>query len=307
MKRYFNLLVLHLFFSIAAFPQAAENPGVILLGIAQDGGFPHAGCMKECCSEAWADSRISRFAASLAITDPEAGKWYLVEATPDIKDQLHLFREITGGKYNYLPDAIFITHAHIGHYAGLMDFGREVMNSREIPVYSLPRMKEFLENNGPWGQLVSLKNILPVEVLPGGEVTPADNITIKFFTVPHRDEYSETAGLNISIYGKRYLFIPDIDKWEVWEESIIDKVKAVDFAFIDGTFMSESELPGRNMKDIPHPFIVESIKLFSDQPAEMRQKVYFIHLNHTNPLLRNKNTELLSGSGMNLAVQGEFY
>lgn len=307
MTRAFLFAAALLLICTAVNAQITDEPGVIVLGIAQDGGFPHAGCVKECCTTAWSDPSIQRLVVSLAITDPESGKWYLVEATPDIKRQLHLFSELTGGRYNYLPEAIIITHAHIGHYAGLTNLGREVMNTKSIPVYTLPRMKDFLETNGPWSQLVKLNNISLTEVLPGGEVTLTEKITVSFFTVPHRDEYSETAGLNIHTPSKNYLFIPDIDKWERWDESIIAKVKAVDYAFIDGTFMSISELPGRNIEEIPHPFIVESIELFREQPAEVRSKIHFIHLNHTNPLLWNRSLTAVDDAGMKVAVQGSYY
>eukprot|EP00957_Ditylum_brightwellii_P156501 11911053-Ditylum_brightwellii.AAC.1 len=57
------------------------------------------------------------------------------------------------------PDGIFLTHAHIGHYTGLMYLGREALGAVDVPVYAMPRMRSFLKNNGPWSQLVSLGNI----------------------------------------------------------------------------------------------------------------------------------------------------
>jgi len=300
-------IVIILIAGSVAFAQSFTKPGIIVLGISQDGGYPHAGCMKECCNYAWQHPEAQRFAASLALIDPVAGKWFLVEATPDMKEQLQLFRELTGGEYNYLPDAIFITHAHIGHYTGLMELGREVMNTSSVPVYVLPQMKSFLETNGPWSQLVKLENISVTEIYPGSEVAVSENISVRSFTVPHRDEYSETAGFNIDTPQKSYLFIPDIDKWGKWDVDIIKRVQLADVAFIDGTFLSADELPGRNMDEIPHPFIRETIDLFIDQTAETRSKINFIHLNHSNPLLRDTANTILTQTGMKVSVQGAYY
>ncbi|MEA1887469.1 MAG: MBL fold metallo-hydrolase [Bacteroidota bacterium] len=152
---------------------AQEQPYLIVLGVTQDGGYPHMGCTKECCKSAWEDPSMRRNVVSLALVDPVSQHWYLFEATPDIREQLQLFRHLTSGEYNYLPRAVFVSHAHIGHYTGLMQFGREVMNTDGISLYAMPRMKHFLENNGPWDQLVRLENIIP-------EVSYRDEIWMRF-------------------------------------------------------------------------------------------------------------------------------
>ena len=59
---------------------------------------------------------------------------------------------------------ILLTHAHIGHYTGLMYLGREVMGANSVPVYAMPRMEAFLRTNGPWSQLVYLHNIQLLEL-----------------------------------------------------------------------------------------------------------------------------------------------
>ena len=204
-----------------------------------------------------------------------------------------------------MPEGIFITHAHIGHYTGLIELGREVMNTHEVPVYVLPKMKNFLESNGPWSQLVTLKNIKTELLSADIPVAINSHITITAFTVPHREEYSETAGFRIETANKKYLFIPDINKWDKWDKSIVDEVKKVDLALIDGTFFDSTELPGRKMSEVPHPFVNETTELFTNETYGTRSKVYFIHFNHTNPLLRDKKTrKSLSRSGFHLTEQG---
>ena len=282
------------------------HPEVLILGVAQDGGYPHTGCEKKCCAPAWDNPALRRYVVSIALIDPASKKWWLFEATPDIREQLHYFHNLTGGAYNYLPDGIFVTHAHIGHYTGLMQLGREVLNTKKVPVYVLPKMKEFLETNGPWSQLVKLENISLIALLADSIVHLDENITIKAFIVPHRDEYSETAGYSISTTANKYLFIPDINKWEKWDRSILDEVKKADIALVDATCYDDGELPGRNMKEIQHPNVVETMKLFDKCDAKSRSKIYFIHTNHTNPLLwdegKRKEVEKI---GYHIAAQGQ--
>lgn len=258
-----------------------KKPFLLILGTLQDGGSPHLGCEKFCCKTYDPNKKI----VSLGIIDPIANNRFLIEATPDINSQLKELQDALPGKKGYAPEGIFITHAHIGHYAGLMQLGREAMNSKDVKVYAMPLMKRFLENNGPWNQLIALHNI---ELIPMNNEVPV-NVTpmihIKPIIVPHRDEYSETIGFLISGPEKKVLFIPDIDKWEKWSTDIVNLVKQVDVALIDGTFYSKHELPNRKIEDIPHPLVQESLILFESLSIEERKKIMFIHFNHTNPLL----------------------
>jgi pyrroloquinoline quinone biosynthesis protein B len=286
--------------------QRINQPYILILGIAQDGGYPHMGCAQEGCALAWKTDSLKKYVVSFALVDSVTKKWWLFEATPDIKYQMQEFRNLTQQRYNYLPDGIFITHAHIGHYTGLIEFGREVMNTKELPVYVLPRMKTFLENNGPWSQLVSLKNIAIHLLKADSSILLEENIKVEAFTVPHRDEYSETAGFKITAGNKKYLFIPDIDKWGKWNRNIVLEVKSVDYALLDGTFYHNDELPGRKISEVPHPLVTETMDLFKNEDAATKAKLYFIHLNHTNALLWDSNMQgEVKKAGFKLARQGE--
>jgi pyrroloquinoline quinone biosynthesis protein B len=262
--------------------------------------------MKDCCKKAWQKPDARRFVVSLALVDPESKKWYLFEATPDIKEQLHYFRGLTNGQYGYLPSGIFLTHAHIGHYAGLMQLGREVMGAKEVPVYVMPKMKSYLETNGPWSQLITLNNIKLISLQADVAQALGNEIEIIPFTVPHRDEYSETAGFKMKFAGKRGIFIPDIDKWEKWASSIVGIVGISDFALLDATFYGGTELPGRKISDVPHPYVTETMALFKNENAETRAKIHFIHINHTNPLFWDRKTQQeVEKAGFHIAKQGE--
>lgn len=305
MAKYAYLFLL-LFTPARIFAQSADPAYIQILGIAQDGGYPHMGCTKKCCNLAWENNAMKKQVVSLALIDPQTKKWWLFEATPDIKEQLHDFQNLTNGQYNYLPEGIFITHAHIGHYTGLMELGKEVMNTNNVPVYVLPKLKAFLETNGPWSQLVKLNNILLQPMTADSSLQLTENISIAAFLVPHRDEYSETAGFKINTGKKKYLFIPDINKWDKWDRSIIKEVRTADIALLDGTFYDAGELPGRNMSEIPHPFIVETLDLFKNTSSQTTSKIHFIHFNHTNRLLWDSQKQKdIQKAGFNIARQGE--
>ncbi|QPH39303.1 MBL fold metallo-hydrolase [Pedobacter endophyticus] len=287
--------------------QEPKTPYIMVLGVAQDGGYPHMDCEKMCCKTAWKKPSLSRNVVSLALVDPIAKKWWLFEATPDIKQQLQDFRSKTSEEYPYLPEGVFITHAHMGHYTGLMEFGREVMSTKKLKVYVLPKLKTFLEENGPWSQLVKLNNINLIALEENAPLTIEDS-KVTAFRVPHRDEFSETAGFKIETDTKKYLFIPDIDKWSKWNKSVIDEVKKVDIAFLDATFYTNTELGNRAITEVPHPLVSETMDLFQKENKEVKGKIFFIHFNHTNPLLRDATQQkTVLQKGFNLAVQGKIY
>jgi len=294
------LILIFIYVSIHSFGQT----NVIVLGTAQDGGYPHMGCQRNCCALAYEQDSLKQFVVSLALADFENKKWWLFEATPDIKEQLHLFAEYTQHQFKFLPEGIFLTHAHIGHYTGLIQLGKEVMNAASIPVYTLPRLKKFLETNGPWSQLVNLKNISLTELKEDTPYEFPGNISVTAFHVPHRDEFSETAGFKMITKEKRYLFIPDIDKWSKWNKDIVKEVKAVDEAYLDATFYYSDELPNRKMSEVPHPLVSETIDLFKSESRGIKGKIHFIHFNHTNPLLFDiNNQKIVKDLGFQLTRQ----
>ncbi len=287
--------------------RSLEGVKLFVLGTAQDAGAPQLACQKKCC-EALKASEEKRKVVSLALVDYRNQKKYLFEATPDITEQLDDLNHLAPFSSPF-PDGVFLSHGHIGHYTGLMYFGRESASSRNLPVYTMPLMKSFLENNGPWSQLVELQNIDLVSVNSNEKVLLENNLTVEPFKVPHRDEFSETAGFRIDGPSHSALFIPDIDKWAKWEVPIDSLIGTVDFAFIDATFYNGNELPNRNMDEIPHPFVVESMKLFDQLEEGMKSKIYFIHFNHTNPLLdyESKESHEVYRLGYNIARSGQSF
>lgn len=301
MKKTLSLLLSMLIFCVFI---SAKAPYVIVLGVAQDAGVPQLGCESPFCQKAWKDGKLRRMVSSIALVNPRTNERWIFDATPNLPEQFRLLKEITGDFSDRL-DGIFLTHAHIGHYTGLMYLGRESLNSKDVKVFAMPRMKAMLETNAPWSQLVNLKNI-SLQMLADKEKVKLseENLTVEPFLVPHRDEFSETVGFKIETANKSLVFIPDIDKWQKWSQKLENVVKSTDYILIDGTFYRDGEI-NRPMSEVPHPFVSETMELLKDLPAKEKSKVFFIHFNHTNPLVQGVRTIIseVQSKGFNVASE----
>lgn len=257
---------------------------LVVLGAGQDAGAPQIGNAR--------DDLPRLFPTSIAVIDHTDAKRFLFEATPAITPQVHALDRIappdpvTPGGLGL--DGVFVTHAHIGHYLGLAQFGRESAGARGQRVFAMPRMARFLRANGPWSQLVELGNIEIMELADQRVQSLTARLDVRPFIVPHRDEYSETVGYLIRTPSGTAVFVPDLDSWEEWEAEGGDTLEAlltrVEYAFIDATFYDDNELGGRDMSAIPHPRVKGTMERLAHLPASERAKVRFIHYNHTNPV-----------------------
>ncbi|WP_417493651.1 MBL fold metallo-hydrolase [Maricaulis sp.] len=295
-------------FSASAQAQEAPQCGVelIVLGVSQDGGGPQMGHAED---PAWADPSLRRLATSLGVVDRTRGQRLMFEATPDMREELYRLDQAMPVEARPGLDGVFLTHAHIGHYTGLMFLGHESMGAHAVPVYAMPRMADFLTANGPWSQLVRYENIA-LQPMVAGEAVVLDRVRVTPFEVPHRQEFSEVVGYRIEGPERSALFIPDIDSWEEWEAlgtRIEDMIASVDVAYLDATFYANGEIPGRDMSGFPHPFITHSMDRFASLPASERAKVRFIHFNHTNAVRYPDAPErgVVEAAGFGLADEGE--
>ena len=279
---------------------------VVVLGTAQDAGKPQISVHSD---PAWSDPSRAKLASSLGLIDRAAGRRYLFDATPDIRQQAYNLDQLDDGR-GFALDGVFLTHGHMGHYLGLAHLGREAMGAKSVPVFAMPKMAEFLADNGPWDQLVALKNINIQTMSDGGAIVFNEDLTVTPFQIPHRSEYTETVGYRIKGPKARAIYLPDIDSWTAWESrggSLENLVLENDRLYLDATFFSGAELPGRDMSLIPHPTISTTMEKLAHIPANERAKIHFIHLNHSNPA-HDKNSEAFSevqSKGFNIAQEGD--
>ncbi len=281
-------------------------PFVVVLGIAQDGGAPQTGVRSD---PRWQDGLDRPRVSSIGLVAGDGREW-LFDATPDFPDQVHHLDAEGGSAGSSLPDGVFLTHAHIGHYTGLMFLGHESAGAQGIDVFAMPRMAGFLETNGPWSQLVRYNNITLRELRANEPVPLTDELIVTPILVPHRQEYSEVVAFRIDGPNGSVLYMPDVDSWAELDSMgtpIESLIGDVDYALLDATFFADGEIPGRDMSTFPHPFVRHSLERFQHLSADERAKIHFIHLNHTNPALRaNSDAALeIEAAGMSVARRGQ--
>ncbi|MUK90553.1 pyrroloquinoline quinone biosynthesis protein PqqB [Ornithinibacillus sp. L9] len=276
-----------------------------LLGTAQDGGIPHPNCFCKNCSKAIYDPQFKRNAASLAIVLPEDQQWHLIDATPDLKEQM-VKLQMKHNLKGKIMDSVFLTHAHTGHFPGLLFLGREMINTRELPVFAGKKMKTLLETEAPWRQLTQLNNIVVNEIENGDHCSISKNVTVIPVEVPHRNEFTETFAFWIVGPNKKVLYIPDIDRWEEWSVDIYQACREADICLLDGTFYSAKDFEHihRDYREIPHPPMTETMGRLSDLVEET--EIFFTHVNHSNPAIESENKirHIIEEKGFNIAEDG---
>ena len=286
-----------------------KNKFIITLGTAQDGGYPHVGCFKECCLKARENIKYKRYISSIAIIDSSNQRFWIIDITPDFNEQLSIINKYVKNFSYPSFSGIFLTHAHIGHYAGLVNLGLEAMNLKNIPVYVFPRMKRFLSTNTIFKQLIVNKNIIIQDLNEDSKTILSNDILIKGFNVPHRNELSETVGYNIISNDSSIIYLPDIDSWTKWDNKIINLVKKNDILIVDVTFYTKKEILSRDITKIPHPSIKNSLKLLKGLNKKDKNKIFFTHLNHTNPVLDSMSYEYkkIITSGYNILKDKQIF
>ncbi len=275
---------------------ALAGPYVLVLGIAQDGGHPQAGCDAACCRGAWYGVRHR--VASLGIVDPRAGVHFLVDATPDFPDQEHELEGSLGG--------IALTGPSFGHWLGLAWLGREAMDARAVPVWAMDGMARLLRAGPPWSLLVERDEIDLQALPPGREVMLTERLTLTAWPVERPGAPAPSAAIVVRGPDRSVLYVPETPDWSaVGGPGLEALLASVDAAWLDGTFFDAGELPDEH--PTPHPTVRATLDRLADLPPEVRGRVRFTHLNHTNPLLFQGSAarDEVEAAGMAVAEEGE--
>lgn len=247
---------------------------LIILGSGQDAGAPQVGNRSSLSPD--------RNASSVAVISG-SGAVILLDASPDIRAQssLLLNSHVYPGGRDTLVDGVFITHAHMGHYAGLLHFGPEGAATDGLPLFTTERFLAFIERNEPWASLLAHEHLVGIGV-DDSLATIDGEIALTPIPVPHREEHSDTVAWSVLVDGDPWLlYLPDIDSWDLWEpaEEIISQHSV---ALLDATFSSMEELPGRDMSMILHPLVPDTINRFAPLTGDTR--IVLTHMNHSNRL-----------------------
>ncbi len=284
-------------------------PEVVILGTAQDGGVPHAGCLCRNCMAARGDWRQRRLPVSLGLVSGD--ELMMVDATNAFEEQLHMLWERSPASQSHAseryqpPGTIILTHAHTGHYAGLWQLDRSVLAACGVKVIGPPLTIQLLMNNEPWSMMAREGFIQFDAVTCGQTFEPVSGIAVTLLDVPHRAEWAtDTAALRIEGPDGSLLYVPDIDSWDEWDHDLVDMVSGVDVALLDGCFWQAPNRAG-----VPHPPMSETMDRLADVVASGNARVVFTHLNHSNPVFTPGGAErrALERRGFELAVEGDAF
>ena len=289
---------------------APDEVRAVLVGTAQDGGVPQAGCACERCVAALSDPSKALHPACCLVIGSD-GSLHLIEASRALPQQLGIAARSLGIGNTIVPDTVSLTHAHLGHIDGLGQFGKEVMGSSGTSLFASKSVIDFIRKRG----LISPFEANNVESSEPFSPSRQCGFQFEFIPVPHRDEFSDTHAIKIIGPSSSLLFLPDHDDWMgtldmAGQSSIRDWLNSleVDFALIDGTFWSGDELGGRDMSQIPHPPISETIGRLG-RKEDGDPEVIFFHLNHTNPAIDCGSAEYreLVALGWSIGEQGSTF
>jgi pyrroloquinoline quinone biosynthesis protein B len=290
----------------------ASGVSVTILGTAQDGGIPQAGCSCQRCLDAHRDLKLRKYPVSLGILGVDGTK-HIIEITKNLSEQLVIW---TPEKNDlFIPETVSITHLHLGHIEGIGQLGKPVMGLREVDVYLSPKNKDVFDNRSDIVLMEDEGNIRTHSKNFYHPFEPKDGcgFSLQFIPIPHRSELGDNAAIIIKAEGKSILFMPDQDSWSDTldyhsKENIRDFLKMfdIDEALIDGTFWNMNELPRRDISKIPHPTIQETIQLLGSK-REGDPEISFLHLNHSNPVndLGSEQRKVVEENGWKISEIGD--
>jgi pyrroloquinoline quinone biosynthesis protein B len=287
-----------------------------VLGSAAGGGYPQWNCHCPTCGVVRDGSRPARARTQSSIAvSPDRRRWFLFNASPDIRTQFEAFPGLHPGDARVTPlEAVLLTDAEIDHTLGLL----LLREGRGIQLHATAATHSTLREGT--GLLDTLERYCPVDwrpVLPGREVS-LGGISYRAFDVPTAKHDRFASGtddgrvvgyrLTDESTGRAAVYLPGVQELT---PAVRDELEGIDCLFVDGTTWHDDELirlglAEKTARDMGHLAIGGpggSLELLSPLPIE--RKIY-IHINNTNPILLEDAPErrLVIEGGMDVAHDG---
>jgi pyrroloquinoline quinone biosynthesis protein B len=287
-----------------------------VLGSAAGGGYPQWNCGCPTCRAVRDGSRPARARTQSSIAvSPDRRRWFLFNASPDIRAQFEAFPGLHPGDGRATPlEAVLLTDAEIDHTLGLL----LLREGRGIQLHATAATHATL--CGGTGFLQTLERYCPVDwrpVVPGREVS-LGGISYRAFDVPtaKHDRFGSGTDegrvvgyrLTDESTGRAAVYLPGVQELT---PAVRDELDGIDCLFVDGTTWHDDELirlglAEKTARDMGHLAIGGpggSLELLSPLPIE--RKIY-IHINNTNPILLQDTPErrLVTEGGMEVAHDG---
>lgn len=298
-----------------------------VLGSAAGGGFPQWNCACVNC-EGMRKGLIAaspRTEESIALSVDEED-WFLINASPEIHAQIESFRPLHPRRSRSTPiQAIVLTNGDLDHCLGLLS----LRENHRLVLYATDSVRRgFTEGNVLYRTLrrfpeqVTWRTLkLDVEEpLLRADGKPSD-LTVTAVAVPGKPpihleglvssgEPEVNVGLRFrqSSNGKVLAYFPGVGRIT---PSVLNALEGADCVLFDGTFWSSDELSapgflGKSAEDLAHWPVggpEGSLSILSKIDAPRR---VFIHINNTNPMLREDSheRELVEAAGWEVAWDG---
>ena len=301
-----------------------------ILGAAAGGGLPQWNCRCPNCVLARSGSPdvppMTQSSVAISSNDHD---WYLLNVSPDIRQQIIDFPALTPPGDDPRATGIagcVLTDAEIDHTSGLL-FLRE---GTLFQMYSTPVVRRWLKEKFPVEPMLSafrprpwanLDFDAPVNLVDtDGNASSLWVTTIDHPAYPpiYVGEWNESAkgsvvGLLIEDRntGGKFLYAPGVEKITPELDAAANEA---DIIFFDGTFWTLNEmldlgLSKRNAKDMGHlPLTGDGGTLEWLKSKTAREKVFF-HINNTNPMLNRSSPErkVLDEAGIQIGYDGDFF
>jgi pyrroloquinoline quinone biosynthesis protein B len=268
---------------------------VRVLGSAAGGGFPQWNCHCDTCEAARTGERARpRTQSSLAIRGDD-GPWFLVNASPDLRQQLETLRPERADGIRASPIAgVLVTDAEIDHTAGLLLL-RE--SPAPVRVFGDARVEQALHDT----LLRMLGRFCGVDwqAMEAEREVPLAGFTAERFDVGRASGFTFRDGAVVT-------YAPALARLD---DAVVARLAASDLVLVDGTFWREDEIPrlgisSRGARDMGHvPLSGGTLELLAG--LERPRKV-LVHINNTNPILLEDSPEreAVVRAGVEVAYDG---
>ncbi|WP_260739661.1 pyrroloquinoline quinone biosynthesis protein PqqB [Tunturiibacter lichenicola] len=296
-----------------------------VLGAAAGGGLPQWNCACTNCSAVRNNEPNirARSQSQLAVA-AENDSWFLVNASPDLRDQLIGYPDLHPNSKNHLRDTpvagVILTSADLDHVLGLL-LMREFTPVRIYatrPVISILKKNSFfqmldrLPGQSRWTTIepgVSFhlgQNLICTPIALSGSL-PA---YVREEDRADLDLTGATIGVLLEeVNGARIAYLPALSSVSPSLKELLCTCSAI---LIDGTFWSDDELqriqPGtplsRSMGHLPISGQDGSLSTLRDLNGP--RKIY-THINNTNPILNEQSSERqqVDDAGWEVAWDGQ--
>lgn len=288
-----------------------------VLGSAAGGGFPQWNCGCPNCRAVRAGSRPaqSRTQSSIAVSTDHQ-RWFLFNASPDIRAQIEAFPGLRPGAGRATPlQAVLLTDAELDHTLGLL----LLREAKSVELHATAAVRETLcRGTAILRTLEAYCAVTWREVVPGAETQLGGGLSYRAFDVPTNKrnrfgpgrEHGRVVGYRLTdeTTGRTAVYLPGVQELG---PAVLDELAGADCLLVDGTCWHDDEmirlgLAGKTSRDMGHLPIAGpdgSLARLAALPAE--RKIY-VHINNTNPVLLDDSPErrAVEQQGVEVATDG---